>query len=49
MKHHLRFKHGKTEGEASSLIGMLMLAVIVISLSSLPLMGAAVWWMISNH
>lgn len=40
MKHHLRFKHGKTEGEASSPLGMLLLATIAIVYRCAPFVAA---------
>lgn len=49
MKNFLKFRHGKTEGEANNTLGMLLLAVIAITYRLSPwLLGAAggyYWWL----
>ncbi|NGO63981.1 hypothetical protein G6N76_09870 [Rhizobium daejeonense] len=42
MKHHLRFRHGKTEGEANSPLSMALLAIITIACRFSPLIIAVV-------
>lgn len=42
MTNHLRFRHGKTEGEADSPLGMVLLTVIAIVYRCAPYAVAAV-------
>lgn len=40
MKNHLRFRHGRTEGEANSPLGMLLLTLMAIIFRLAPLIAA---------
>lgn len=41
MKNFLKFRHGKTEGEANNTLGMLLLAVIAVTYRLAPLIALA--------
>jgi hypothetical protein len=46
MKTFLKFRHGKTEGEANNILGMLLLTVIAVTYRLAPFiaLGAGGYW-----
>ncbi len=46
MKTFLKFRHGKTEGEANNTLGMLLLTIIAVTYRLAPLiaLGAGGYW-----